>query len=436
MGYLIDRRLNGKKKSTVNRQRFMRRYRKQIREAVAENLRGRSITDTQTGEKVSIPARDINEPHFVHGKGGRVTHILPGNEQFVTGDRFPRPSGGGDSNSTSNKGEGIDDFVFEISQQEFLDALFEDMELPNLTKRQLAGSEAFKKVKAGFSSEGTPANISIIRSMKSATARRIALGASKRTELRELEEQLSALLSNEKRSTEKTTTQETVTEKIREQRRELEKNIDRLREQLARIPFLDDFDIKYHRHTKEPIPHSKAVMFCLMDVSGSMDQATKDLAKRFFILLYLFLSRNYDKTDVVFIRHHTTAKEVDEEEFFYSRETGGTVVSSALDLMKTIIDARYPIKDWNIYGAQASDGDNWPEDGSRCMSLIQKLLPLTQYYAYIEITDQGNKPLWETYSKFLKDQFSDSEGAFAMQHIKGTEDIYPVFHDLFRKQTP
>lgn len=432
MGFLIDRRLNSKKKSTVNRQRFMRRYRKQVRDAVAENLRDRSITDTKTGEKVSIPARDINEPHFVHGKGGRVTHIFPGNDQYVTGDRFPRPKDGGRmGGGASDKGEGMDDFVFEISQQEFLDALFEDMELPNLTKRQLAGSEEFKKVKAGFSSEGTPANISIIRSMKSATARRIALGASKRTELRELEKQLSALLSNEKIATE-----ETISEKIREQHKELEKNIDQLREQLARIPFLDDFDIKYHRHTKEPTPHSKAVMFCLMDVSGSMDQATKDLAKRFFILLYLFLSRNYDKTDVVFIRHHTTAKEVDEEEFFYSRETGGTVVSSALELMKTIIETRYPIKDWNIYGAQASDGDNWPEDGSRCTRLIQQLLPLTQYYAYIEITDQGNKPLWETYSKLLKEPPSISEGAFAMQHIKGTEDIYPVFHELFRKQSP
>lgn len=418
MSFLIDRRLNSKKKSTVNRQRFMRRYRQQIREAVAENLRERSITDTKTGEKVSIPAKDISEPHFIHGKGGRITHILPGNDQFVVGDRFPRPSGGGGSGTgnASNQGEGMDDFVFEISQQEFLDALFEDMELPNLTKRQLSGNEEFKKVKSGFSSEGTPANISIIRSMQSATARRIALGASKRTKLRELEEQLSALPG---------------TEETREQRRELEQAIDELREQLARIPFLDDFDIKYHRHSKEPVPHSKAVMFCLMDVSGSMDQATKDLAKRFFILLYLFLSRNYDKTEVVFIRHHTTAKEVDEEEFFYSRETGGTVVSSALALMKEIIDARYPVKDWNIYGAQASDGDNWPEDGQRCLGLIRQLLPLTQYYAYIEITDQGDKPLWETYSNLLESH----QNIFAMQHIKGAEDIYPVFHELFRKQS-
>ncbi|WP_461482426.1 YeaH/YhbH family protein [Porticoccus sp.] len=417
MSFLIDRRQGSKQKSLVNRQRFMRRYRKQIHKAVAENLRARSITNTETGEKISIPARDIREPIFHHGRGGRVTRVFPGNEKFVSGDRFPRPEagGGGSGPGSSDSGEGMDEFVFQISQQEFLDALFEDMELPNLTKRQLSGVDEFKRVKAGYSREGTPANISIIRSMRAATARRIALGASKRRELRELEAQLAELPESEE---------------ARPERSKLEERIDLLREQLARIPFLDDFDIQYHRHTREPVPRSKAVMFCLMDVSGSMDQATKDLAKRFFILLYLFLSRNYEKTEVVFIRHHTSAKEVDEEEFFYSRETGGTVVSSALELMNKIIRARYPVSEWNIYGAQASDGDNWPEDAQRCVSSINNLLPLAQYYAYIEITDQGDKPLWETY---LPVQQHHPE-MFAMQHIKGPEDIYPVFHELFRKQ--
>ncbi len=189
-------------------------------------------------------------------------------------------------------------------------------------------------------------------------------------------------------------------------------------------------DIRYHRHNKEPIPHSKAVMFCLMDVSGSMDQHTKDLAKRFYILLYLFLSRNYDKTEVVFIRHHTSAKEVDEEEFFHSRETGGTVVSSALELMKMIIEARYSPTEWNIYGAQASDGDNWPNDAGRSTELINQILPQCQYYAYVEITDAGDKPLWQTYLP-VAGQWEDT---FAMQHIPGPGDIYPVFHELFRKE--
>ena len=417
MSFLIDRRSNPKQKSAVNRQRFLRRYKDQIKKSVAENLRGRTITEDGKGEKISIPARDTSEPTFRHGQGGRITHVAPGNEEFTRGDKISRPrgGGGGGSGQASNEGEGIDEFVFQINQQEFLDALFDDMELPNLTKRQLSGLEEFKRVKGGFASDGAPSNISVIRSMRSATMRRIALGAGKRTELRELERELAALPD---------------VKENRETRADLEEQIQVLRERLARIPFIDDVDIRYHRHYKEPVPHSKAVMFCLMDVSGSMDQNTKDLAKRFYILLYLFLSRNYDKTEVVFIRHHTSAKEVDEDEFFHSRETGGTVVSSALELMKSIVEARYSPTEWNIYGAQASDGDNWPDDAGRSTDLINQLLPLCQYYAYVEITTAGDKPLWQTYTPLLA-QWPES---FAMQHITGPGDIYPVFHDLFRKQ--
>jgi len=354
VSFLIDRRKNPKQKSAVNRQRFLRRYRAQIQKSVSNNLRGRGITDSDTGEKISIPTRDIQEPTIRHGPGGRYTHVVPGNEEYTAGDRIQRPQGGAGggagSGDASNEGEGMDEFVFQINQQEFLDLMFEEMELPNLTKRQLSGLEEFKRVKAGYSSDGNPSNLSIVRSMRSALARRIALGAGRRTELRELEAELEALAD---------------TEENRARRQEIEEKIQDLREQLGRIPYLDDIDIRYHRHTNEPVPHSKAVMFCLMDVSGSMDQETKSLAKRFYILLYLFLSRNYDKTEVVFIRHHTTAKEVDEEEFFVSRETGGTVVSSALELMQQIVAERYPVTEWNIYGAQASDGDNWPDDAAR-----------------------------------------------------------------------
>jgi uncharacterized sporulation protein YeaH/YhbH (DUF444 family) len=171
-------------------------------------------------------------------------------------------------------------------------------------------------------------------------------------------------------------------------------------------------------------------MFCLMDVSGSMDQNTKNLAKRFFILLYLFLERHYERTEVVFIRHHTRAEEVDEEEFFYSRETGGTVVSSALDLMQQIVKERYPTTEWNIYGSQASDGDNWPEDATRCTGLMNQILPLVQYYAYIEICEQSPKPLWKTYEPIQEAH----PGTFAMQNITGPGDIFPVFRELFRKE--
>lgn len=416
--YFIDRRKNAKNKSAVNRQRFLRRHRAQIKEAVAERLRKRGITDIESGEKVGISTKDITEPVFQHGTGGTNTHVLPGNREFQAGDKIPRPqggAGGAGEGSASNQGEGMDEFVFEINQKEFLDFLFEDMALPNLTKRQLAGNEEFKRVRAGYSSQGTPNNLDILRSMRGASARRLAMTLSKRRELRELQEEQAELVYK--------TDPDSLS-----RMGEIEARISELQNSIAAVPFLDDFDIQYRRHRKEPIPTSKAVMFCLMDVSGSMDQKTKDLAKRFFILLYLFLARNYDKTDVVFIRHHTTAKEVDEEEFFYSRETGGTVVSSALDMMKQIIDDRYPVNEWNIYGAQASDGDNWPEDCGRCIQVLgQSILPLVQYYSYIEISSRGPKPLWESYLQIQQDH----PEAFAMQHITGPEDIYPVFRELF-----
>ena len=172
-------------------------------------------------------------------------------------------------------------------------------------------------------------------------------------------------------------------------------------------------------------------MFCIMDVSGSMNQATKDIAKRFFILLYLFLQRNYDHTDVVFIRHHTSAKEVDEEEFFYSRETGGTIVSSALELMKETIAARYPSDDWNIYAAQASDGDNWNDDSPVCHQLLSRdILPLLRYFAYVEITQRDHQSLWTQYEQLL-----DAHENFAMQNIADQSDIYSVFREFFRKHT-
>ena len=171
-------------------------------------------------------------------------------------------------------------------------------------------------------------------------------------------------------------------------------------------------------------------MFCLMDVSGSMDRETKDIAKRFYILLYLFLTRNYRDVDVVYIRHHTQAKEVDEEEFFYSRETGGTIVSSALEMTRDIIAQRYPPTDWNIYAAQASDGDNWNDDSPRCEQILAKdLLPQLRYYAYVEITRRDHQSLWNYYQNLL-----DAHSNFAMQHIREFDDIYPVFREFFRKQ--
>jgi uncharacterized sporulation protein YeaH/YhbH (DUF444 family) len=418
MSHIIDRRLNGKNKSAVNRERFLRRFRKQIKEAVSRAIKERSITDISHGEKVSIPVRDISEPTFHHGEGGVRENVHPGNREYVRGDRISRPQsgGGGGGSGASKDGSGEDEFAFELSHDEFMNVFFDDLALPNLVKTQLVGIDEMKSVRAGYSSEGTPANISIVRSLRGALARRVALSAPTLRELNEAEEELDGLIESD----------DDLALSVREQRA----RIHHLRDKLAHIPFLDPFDLRYNNRIRLPVPSSKAVMFCLMDVSGSMDESKKDMAKRFFILLYLFLQRNYDKIEVVFIRHHTSAVEVDEEGFFHSRESGGTVVSSALTLMQEIVEQRYDCNEWNVYAAQASDGDNWDSDSLNCAQILEEsLLPNCQYYAYIEITDGEPQNLWVEYQKVQARQPN-----FAMQNIRTAGDIFPVFRELFKRQ--
>lgn len=420
MGHFIDRRLNGKNKSTVNRQRFLRRHKHQIKESIADAVNKRSITDVDSGENITIPSKDIREPSFRQGKGGQREAVHPGNDQFTPGDRIERPpnqggSGAGEGKASSD-GKGSDDFVFQISKDEYLDLLFEDLELPNLQKNQLNKLVEYKTYRSGFKSSGVPSNIAIVRSLQNSLARRTAITASKRRLLRELEEKLIALQDSEPAQ-------------VLEEKN-LQEQIIALKTKIAATPFIDTYDLRYRNFERRPQPTSQAVMFCLMDVSGSMDQATKDIAKRFYILLYLFLTRSYKNIDVVFIRHHTQAKEVDEHEFFYSQETGGTIVSSALRLMHEIVKERYPSNEWNIYAAQASDGDNWADDSPGCRELLEKhLLPISRYYTYIEITRRAHQTLWREY-----ETLNNSYSNFAIQNIRSTDDIFPIFRELFKKQ--
>jgi len=419
MAQLIDRRPNAKGKSTVNRQRFLRRYKTQIKRAISDQISERSITNIDSGESISIPTRDITEPTFRNDQGGVREGVFPGNKEFARGDRIKRPLGGGQQKGrrASDSGDGEDDFNFEISKDEYLDMLFDDLELPNLQKNQLRKMTKSKTVRAGFTNDGVPANINVVRSLRSALSRRVAMGAEPRRRLREMEAELQML-------EQKAGSDDPGLLALREE-------IEHLRARIRRIPFIDTFDLRFNNFVQRPEPTSQAVMFCLMDVSGSMDQETKDIAKRFYILLYLFLTRSYRDVDVVYIRHHTQAKEVDEEEFFYSRETGGTIVSSALELTRDIIAQRYPPTDWNIYAAQASDGDNWNDDSPVCERILAKqLLPLLRYYAYVEITRREHQGLWAHYETLLKNHEN-----FAMRHIREHQDIYPVFLEFFRKQT-
>lgn len=438
MLYIVDRRKNPTGKSLGNRQRFMRRAKAQIKKAVESTIRSRGITDISSGDQITIPGKTLKEPGFHHmGRGGNRDYVLPGNKKFVQGDRIARPQGG-DSGSggsqASPDGEGEDEFQFTLTRDEFLDIFFEDLELPDLLKKSLKQTTAFRSARAGFSVEGTPSNLSLVRTMRNSLARRIGLRRPKTAEVRELEEKISALQTKaEKRPNGK------LTKTDEDTLHTLLADLEEAKRRMKAIPFIDPIDTRFNQFQQIPDPNTQAVMFCLMDVSGSMSEQMKELAKRFFMLLHLFLHRKYEHVEVVFIRHTSRAAEVDEETFFYSRETGGTIVSTALEEMKKVLVDRYPTDQWNIYAAQASDGDNYSNDGAKCTALLaQDLLPKCQYYAYIEITDEreaeifaaaeGETALWKSYAPLARDN-----PRFALKRVTKAADIFPVFRELFAK---
>jgi uncharacterized sporulation protein YeaH/YhbH (DUF444 family) len=433
MPSFIDRRLNPQDKSLGNRQRFLKRARDELKRSIKEKIRSGKIADADGEHAVPMPARGTAEPTFQNAPGtGRRDHVLPGNKEYQAGDRIPKPSGGagGAGRAATDAQETEDDFRFVLSREEVLDLFFEDLELPDMVKLNLKEVVAFKPRRAGFAKTGTPTGINVGRTMRNSYGRRIALGRPKQEEVEAIADEIARLEAEKKPSV-------ATLERLVTLRSELE-----LYERRRRlIPYIDPIDIRFNRFDPQPLPNANAVMFCLMDVSGSMGEREKDLAKRFFVLLHLFLKRRYDRIDIVFIRHTHEAREVDEETFFYSTQSGGTVVSTALEEMNRIIEERYPSKEWNIYAAQASDGDNFANDSERCVALLDKtIMPLCQYYAYVEIIDEreshifgstdNGTSLWRSYR-----MVGNSWPNFQMTRIARPSEIYPVFHDLFSRDS-
>ncbi len=433
MPHFVDRRLNPKNKSLGNRQRLFRRVREQIKQAVDEAVRGRGIADIDQGETVSIPTKGIVEPTFRHApRGGQRGRVFTGNRDYRAGDRVKRPppgEAGGAGREGASDGEGEDDFRFSLSREEFLDFFFEDLELPNLVKRGLKQILTKKFKRAGYARIGSPANINLRQTMRNSLGRRLALKRPSQAALAETQEKITVLESI------------AVLGAVQQQRlTALYREAEEIERKRRRIAYIDPLDVRYNNLQPRPEPNTHAVMFCLMDVSASMGEREKDLAKRFFALLHLFLKRRYDKVELVFIRHTHESQEVDEETFFYSAETGGTVVSTALTEMKRVIQERYPASTWNIYGAQASDGENFSGDSTVCKNLLHHgLMPVCQHFAYIEILDEreaelmrdegAGAELWRSYRKI-----SSLWPNFAMKRISRPADIYPVFRELFTKR--
>ena len=427
--HIVDRRLNPGGKSLANRQRFLRRIRDQAQRAVRDAVRDRDIRDLEREGEVAVPLDGVREPKLHRSSDtGTQNHILPGNRKYIQGDRIGRPPGGDGAGSGGEPGdgggEGEDAFRFILTREEFLELFLEDLELPDLAKRKLAVVETKAMRRAGYTVSGSPANLALTRTLRNSLSRRIAL---KRPKAEELAGLRAALADAEAHGSSPAKLER------------LRLALDEMEQRAKRIPYVDPIDLRYRRFEPYPRPIAQAVMFCLMDVSGSMTEHMKDLAKRFYILLHIFLTRRYKHVEIVFIRHTDQAKEVDEETFFGSRETGGTLVSSALIEMKRVIDERYSPQDWNIYAAQASDGDNVSSDGPTAAALLRDaILPACQYFAYLEVGDdtghragfvEHKTTLWRTYEGVDREA-----SAMAMRRVRHRRDIYPVFRELFQRK--
>ena len=298
----------------------MRRAKALIQSSVKKSTQDRDIKDVLDGGEVSIPLDGLNEPRF-HRQGGIRDLVLPGNKKYVEGDRIPRPGGAGETSGGPGDGGAEDAFRFVLSRDEFLDLFLDDLELPDLAKRKLADAAAEGLRRAGYTMSGSPANISITRTIRIAAARRIAMRRPQPETIAQLEAEIAECHDG--------------------RRAELLAKIEALQARTRRIPYIDPIDVRYRRFESVPKPVAQAVMFCLMDVSGSMSEHMKDLAKRFYTLLYVFLTRRYRHVEIVFIRHTDKAEEVDEETFFHDPTSGGTMVSSALEAMYEIVCARF-----------------------------------------------------------------------------------------------
>lgn len=432
---IIDRTLNGKR-SSGNRQKFVKRVKDKLRDQIKKQVAEGNIDDLVKGKgrKVTVPKKDLEQPTFGHGKGGQKDTVHPGNKEFVEGDRIPRPpegGGKGGKGASDKDNDEQDSFGFELTHEEFLDFFFEDCELPDLKDTVIAKTDKFQQKRAGFSTDGPAALLNIERTMRTSKGRRIGLQRKgKKKKLQELEEREAELLGSLAVAEKDEDKRKIAT--LKGQITRVRKEIIIMRRKLRAVPFIDDVDLRYNRWEKVPVPTSQAVMFNLMDVSGSMGQWEKEMAKRFFMMIYLFLYRNYERVETVWIRHTTIAKEVTEEEFFKGRETGGTFVSTALSLQTEIMRERYSPDLWNIYTCQASDGDNWPEDNHLAVDCLRNdILPFTRYMAYIEVDKRRSEKsdLWPHYENIAK-QYNH----FQMRQVGDASEIYPVFKELFRKK--
>lgn len=362
-----------------------RRHRQLVEKSIKENLPGilseEAIIGQAGNKKIKIPIRGLKEYEFIFGR--RQEGVGSGDGSERRGDKVgeEKQPGQGDGSGQAGNAEGEDIYETEITLDELVDYLFEDLKLPWLDRKRLSETwTEHARKRSGYQRKGVPPRLA---------KKRIVLEKLRR-------KQAARRLSRE----------------------------DGTPEPQGRFPFKED-DIRYFRMRETKKRESNAVVFCIMDTSGSMDQSKKYLARSLFFLVYRFVRRKYRQVEVVFIAHSTVAKEVNEQEFFHKVESGGTYLSSGIQLALELIARRYDPAHWNIYAFHASDGDNWSDDNEHAVEAAQTLCAKANLYGYIEI---GHGAYGSSIRRLFAARVTSKH--YTAAAVERKEDIWPAFQTL------
>ncbi len=388
-----------------------RRHRELVEESIKKNLGNiiaeESIIGKSRDKKIKIPIRGIKEFQFIYGRNKPGVGSGDGSEK--RGDKFAGEAQSGNGKGRAGNQEGEEIYETEITIEEVIRYLFDDLNLPDIDKKQLSQLEEKSYRKLGYQQRGIPPRLAKKRSAVEKIKRK---QATKRT-LKELDQEKAQKYDEDSEDSSEIHISDI-------QINGLQKN---------RFPFIED-DLRYYRIKEDNKRDYNAVVLCIMDVSGSMDQTKKYLARSFYFLLYQFLQLKYTNVEVVFIAHTTTAKEVNEKEFFHRGESGGTYISSGYGKAIEIINERYSPANWNIYAFHCSDGDNWSEDNKKAVDSAKKLCEVCNLFGYGEIVP-GYYSMGSTIKSELQSKI-DSKN-FAAITINKKEDVLPALKKLLEK---
>lgn len=391
---------NGKDRSAEDKRRHRELVEESIKKNIGNIIAEESIIGQSKDKKIKIPIKGIKEYQFVYGNNGSSAGSGDGSEK--RGDRIGEDKAGknGDGEGQAGNQEGEDLYETEITIEELINYLFEDLNLPDIDKKKMAEIESIRSFKnLGYQRKGIPPRL-----------------AKRRSVIEKIKRKQGFLRNNEGTDDDEDQVEDILNNETEQQKK--------------RFPFMED-DLRYRRVREDHKKDFNAVVICIMDVSGSMDQTKKYMARSFYFLLYQFVRLKYSNVEVVFVAHTTSAKEVNEDEFFHKGESGGTYISSGYEKALEIIEQRYNPASWNIYAFHCSDGDNWSEDNKKAVEYAQKLCEVCNLFGYGEIV-----PGYYSSASTIKSEYHKSinNKNFAIITMTRKEDILTGLKKLLDKE--